>query len=320
LRFANLSTADLQAADMSDADLTHARLNQANLSAANFTNARLDHADFAGASLSKVNLCGASLQHAKNLTKSQIEETTGNASTILPPHLQGSVSWSPAISPIIERHDLGPLPKGAANVDGPHINSYSVQHWAVAIFLISVALIITVFLWLHTNEAPPLDAFGEQKGSSSLDAGDQGLRTTAPEAPTKDKTTSEQRIITDPTLGASTVDQTASAPQQQLALETDEATASRETSAPIELQAPALVLAETPPTALPHAIIPDLPPESSKPSTLVHPGQAALSFGAGIPPTTPARNPARGQDIETAQTVWPSHADSPPKPLRNPLR
>ena len=327
LRFANLSTADLQAADMSDADLTHARLNQANLSAANFTNARLDHADFADASLAKVNLCGASLQHAKNLTKSQIEETTGNAATILPPHLQGSVSWSPAISPIIERHDLGPLPKGTANVDGPHINAYSVQHWGVAIFLISVALAITVFIWRHTNEAPPLDAFAEKKGSekfltktsSSLDAGDQGLQTTAPEAQTKEKTTSEQRIITDPTLGESAVGQTASA-EQQLALETDEATASRETSAYIELRAPALELAETPPTALPHALIPDLPPESSEPSTLVYPGQAAFSFGAEIPPTTPARNPARGHGIETAQTVWPSPAESPAKPLRNPLR
>ena len=118
LQHAILSTADLQAADMSGADLMHARLDRANLSAANLTDARLDYADFAGADLSKANLCGASLQHARNLTESQLKESRGSGSTILPPHLQGSVSWSGARSPTeIERHDLGPRARLPAEVD-----------------------------------------------------------------------------------------------------------------------------------------------------------------------------------------------------------
>ena len=117
LKHAILSTADLQAADMSGADLMHARLDRANLSAANLTDARLDYADFAGADLSKANLCGASLQHARNY-KSQLKETTGSGSTILPPHLQGSVLWSGARSPTeIKRHDLGPRARLPAKVD-----------------------------------------------------------------------------------------------------------------------------------------------------------------------------------------------------------
>ena len=41
---------------------------------------------------------GANLQNAKNLTRSQLEQSLGDASTILPEHLQGSVSWSPVWS------------------------------------------------------------------------------------------------------------------------------------------------------------------------------------------------------------------------------
>jgi hypothetical protein len=341
LRFANLTTADLQAADMSDADLTHARLDQANLSTANFKNARLDYASFAGAKFSKVNLCGACLQHAKNLTESQLEESTGSASTILPPHLQGSVSWSPAINPTIEHCDLRLLPRVTPKVDGPHTISYNVRRWGVPTFLTGMALLITVVVWLHTNETP-LDTLG--------DASDQGLRAIAPEAKTKEKATSG-RITSDTTSGASTVDP-GSALEQQFYPEMGAATVSRETSTPAELQAPndaersakslgptastpgvvkdgyeapestAMVFAETPPTAWPHAIVPDLPSEAAEPSTLVYAGsgQAALSFGAETPPAPPARNPARGQHVETAQTVWPSNAEIPPKPFRNPLR
>ena len=72
------------------------RLSEANLRAANLRNARLDYADFAGADLSEANLRGANLQNAKNLTRSQLEQSLGDASTILPEHLQGSVAWSPA--------------------------------------------------------------------------------------------------------------------------------------------------------------------------------------------------------------------------------
>ena len=118
LQHAILSTADLQAAEMSGADLMHARLDRANLSGANLTDARLDYADFAGADLSQANLCGASLQHARNLTESQLKESRGSGSTILPPHLQRSVSWSGARSPTeSERHDLGPRARLPAEVD-----------------------------------------------------------------------------------------------------------------------------------------------------------------------------------------------------------
>ena len=98
MRFANMATADLEAADMSGADLLHARFDRANLSAANLSNALLDHADFADANLTKVNLSGASLYLAKNLTQAQLEESIGSDLTILPPHLQESVSWSVARS------------------------------------------------------------------------------------------------------------------------------------------------------------------------------------------------------------------------------
>jgi uncharacterized protein YjbI with pentapeptide repeats/peptidoglycan hydrolase-like protein with peptidoglycan-binding domain len=100
LRFTSLVAANLEAADLSGANLTHAGLGGANLRAANLRNARLDYADFAGAELSDANLHGANLQNAKNLTPSQLEQSLGDASTILPPHLQGLVSWSPARSEI----------------------------------------------------------------------------------------------------------------------------------------------------------------------------------------------------------------------------
>ena len=98
LRFASLAAANLEAADLSGANLTHAGLSEANLRAANLRNARLDYADFAGAALSEANLRGANLQNAKNLTRSQLEQSLGDASTILPEHLQGSLPWSPARS------------------------------------------------------------------------------------------------------------------------------------------------------------------------------------------------------------------------------
>lgn len=94
LRFTRLSSATLAAADLFGANLTHARLDRADLKAANLSNARLDYADFAGAILAKVDLRGANLQNAKNLTSAQLEKCIGDDSTILPPNLQGSVSWS----------------------------------------------------------------------------------------------------------------------------------------------------------------------------------------------------------------------------------
>jgi lipoprotein-anchoring transpeptidase ErfK/SrfK len=54
----------------------------------------LDYADFAGADLSQSDLSGARLHNVRNLLRAQIEETLGDAATILPSHLRGSVPWS----------------------------------------------------------------------------------------------------------------------------------------------------------------------------------------------------------------------------------
>ncbi|MGH6825774.1 pentapeptide repeat-containing protein [Methyloceanibacter sp.] len=106
LRFTSLASANLEAADLSGANLSHARLKGANLRAANLRGARLDYADFASAELARANLRGANLQNAKNLTPSQLEQSLGDASTILPAHLRGSVSWSP---PRSEAAPLAPM-------------------------------------------------------------------------------------------------------------------------------------------------------------------------------------------------------------------
>ena len=95
LRFATLTGADLEGADLSGADLAHARLAHTNLAGANLRGAVLDYADFAGADLSQSDLSGARLHNVRNLLRAQIEETLGDAATILPSHLRGSVPWSP---------------------------------------------------------------------------------------------------------------------------------------------------------------------------------------------------------------------------------
>jgi uncharacterized protein YjbI with pentapeptide repeats/lipoprotein-anchoring transpeptidase ErfK/SrfK len=108
-----LAAANLEAADLAGANLTHAGLSEANLRAANLRNARLDYADFAGADLSEANLRGANLQNAKNLTPSQLEQSLGDASTILPEHLQGSVPWSPARSETAHAAPMLAVPRAA---------------------------------------------------------------------------------------------------------------------------------------------------------------------------------------------------------------
>ena len=94
LRFATLTGADLQGADLSGADLAHARLAHTNLAGANLRGAVLDYADFAGADLSQADLSGARLHNVRNLLTPQLEETLGDAATILPSHLRGCVPWS----------------------------------------------------------------------------------------------------------------------------------------------------------------------------------------------------------------------------------
>ena len=320
LRFTTLSTADLQAVDMSDADLMHARLDQADLSAANFKNARLDYADFAGAKLSKVNLCGACLRHAKNLTQSQLKESTGSVSTILPPHLQGSVPWSPVLSPRIERYVPRALPRMIAGVDvedahlnsrNPQRNFYDPQRWGAAAVVPTAALVLTAFIW---KCATMLDGQWrpEQSTTESIFLS---------EALTKTKSASDNPAHANAI--AKTVDQTSLA-EKQLTEELDEATISTELGATIEPQASTdrlakaletnepdpnalkkanedlealtkstpLVLVPTPPAARPHAIVPNLS------------SNALVS--------------SDGQDIDTA--AIPSNAAMPPIPIRNPLR
>jgi hypothetical protein len=91
-RSANLSAGDLEAADLSEANLAYARLDRANLKGVNLQGAVLDYADFNGAVLIDANLSGASMQHAQNLTQAQINDSTCDAATILPPYLEKPTS------------------------------------------------------------------------------------------------------------------------------------------------------------------------------------------------------------------------------------
>jgi uncharacterized protein YjbI with pentapeptide repeats len=252
LRFATLSAADLEAADMSGADLMHARFDQANLSAANLSNALLDHADFAGANLTKVNLCGASLYHAKNLTEAQLEESIGSDSTILPPHLQASVSWSVARSqtetPALEHRDLRPRVRHTADVDIPHNSSYNRPVCIAGVLLIGVAMVTTLVAWQLMNDAVPLHTSGAQSGSEQslsepkprLDTGEQRLQPSVPEALTEEKAAAEPRPLADaetPPSAASTVVQTETTLEQRPGPETDRATVPQEANAHAEPQA-----------------------------------------------------------------------------------
>src|SRR5262245_13461048 len=91
-RSANLSAGDLESADLSGAKLAYARLDRANLKGVNLQGAVLDYADFNGAVLIDANLSGASMQHAQNLTQAQINDSTCDATTILPLHLENPAS------------------------------------------------------------------------------------------------------------------------------------------------------------------------------------------------------------------------------------
>jgi uncharacterized protein YjbI with pentapeptide repeats len=336
LRFATLSTADLQAADMTGADLTHARLEQANLSAANLTDARLDYADFAGANLSKVNLCGACLQHAKNLTQSQIRESTGSAFTILPLHLQGAVPWSPAPSPTIERHDQRRLlPRVTADAVVSNISSHNVQRWRVEALCGGAALVITALVWQQ------IVTLGEQRGmEQSLDARDKELQSTAPEARTDGKVTAERRPADTelPTIPYG-VDQIGSS--EQLASDTDSVIVSGPTNSfevvgpneqiaiPLEenhepvssehSEAAALVSPEAPAVVSRHAIDPDLPSKAGSPRQGTVPDHVSAESPAPKlrPATTnPQSTPAIEQPADAANTP----ESPPPMPIRNPAR
>ena len=165
LRFTSLAAANLEAADLAGANLTHARLSEANLRAANLRNASLDYADFAGADLSEANLRGANLQNAKNLTRSQLEQSLGDASTILPEHLQGSVSWSPARERDSARcTDAGAELRGAAALR--KLRSFKPLLW------------IAASVWITAFAAAAWWQYGENDRSplSSTDRGPSELK------------------------------------------------------------------------------------------------------------------------------------------------
>ena len=148
LRSVNLTDADLKGADLSGADLLHARLRGANLAASNLSHARLDHADLADAKLKGANLAGASLYHAKNLTSTQLEEAKGDDSTILSPHLAGTVSWSSA------RREIGSIsskarPKKAAlrAAPPPAAAARTVRDSSVRLFKSRAPWVAAAALW-----------------------------------------------------------------------------------------------------------------------------------------------------------------------------
>jgi Pentapeptide repeats (8 copies) len=162
LRFATLSTADLQAARLTGADLAYARFDYANLSGANLSGARLDYVDFAGANLRKTDLRGASLQHAKNLTRKQLEEARRSASTILPPHLKKSSRAKRQIN--APERCAKPRPQPTNNLDVPKGDNYNrVIRIAGAILL--GALVTFDVVWKHIDEAVPVPTSIAQIGS-----------------------------------------------------------------------------------------------------------------------------------------------------------
>ena len=314
LRFTTLSTADLHAADMSDADLMHAKLDQADLSAANFKNARLDYADFAGAKLSKVNLSGACLRHAKNLTRSQLEESTGSVSTILPPHLQGSVPWSPRIGPTVERYDpsglqrviVGSVDAHFTSGNRPRLNLYGPQHWGAAAVVTIVALVIPALVW---QCATMLNGqWRSEQSTNELNFPSEALT----------KTNLAFQYAAHPDAVAKTIDQTSLA--EKLSTEAPDPNAFKKANE-VLVEATPLILVPTPPAAWPHAIVPNLSSNTLASSDLAHggsPRQEEVSFGVETLPNSPPRNPTRGQDLETA--AIPSNAAMPPIPIRNPWR
>ena len=176
LRLASLALSDLEGADLTGADLLHARFNGANLRAANFSSARLDHADFAGADLTGANLRGASLHHAKNLTQAQLKLAKRNQLTILPPHLQGSVSRSPARKQTGAPASISPT-RGDAGLGVPRLASSGV--WMTGAVI--AALIVVGLALKQRIEATSLATSIAQGGldqplrETSLDPGDEVL-------------------------------------------------------------------------------------------------------------------------------------------------
>jgi len=101
---ADLSRANLSGAFLAEANLLGANLWYANLSVANLSDVNLRKANLAGAHLSYANLTGAdllganhshaNLSDARHLAQAQLEETTGDEYTRLPPDLKPPAHWN----------------------------------------------------------------------------------------------------------------------------------------------------------------------------------------------------------------------------------
>ena len=189
LRFTSLSSADLEDANLAGANLTHARLDRTNLRAANLSESRLDYADFAGADLSEANFRGANLQNARNLTPSQLEGTLGDATTLLPPHLEGCVSWSVATAkPFAIARATSPVRREAAA--SGHAGLFI---WAAALALMVIG---AVGWWWHglSHWTARLDVGGARemseiakrpiKTARTIDRPDIAVRALDPQAAT----------------------------------------------------------------------------------------------------------------------------------------
>ena len=74
-------------------NLANARLRGALLGRATLSEANLDKADLAGARLMRADLGGVNLAHARNLVQGQLFGTIGDASTLLPQHLERPATW-----------------------------------------------------------------------------------------------------------------------------------------------------------------------------------------------------------------------------------
>ena len=349
LRFATLSKADLEAADLSGADLRHARLDQANLSAANLTNACLDYADFTGVNLTKANLCGATLHHVKNLSARQIEDSMHSASTILPPHLQGSVSWSAAKSQTEnEGRDLRPGARNTDDIHIPRISPAKLKAWRVGV-LISFALASAAFMWRHIGQAVPLNLSGAQRGSQPIviepslgtNTGAQVSQPAAIGTLMEERATAERRPN-----GASTIKQTEIA---------EEPLTSGAVSIPAKGAKPGDQASNTPAghwskvgeaskvffSAQSRHAVPDVMPTESRTGTSPHAIVMQTPSGTTIPdvqtlsPETEIRSPARagrakGRNFEEAEApvlmqenvpvLLSGTGETPPKPIRNPAR
>lgn len=94
LQYATLTGANLEHADLTGVDLRGSRLEGANLTGADLRGAFLDAADFAGANFSGANIRGVNLAQVRNLTKAQLHEAEGDATTLLPDHLERPLIWT----------------------------------------------------------------------------------------------------------------------------------------------------------------------------------------------------------------------------------